>query len=79
MIGCNKVLVGNSWAGKRGRSFQAERGRKLRREIKSPDLGGEQPDQSPAEEGTECSVLSAPEVRCGIQNVPKLRNKCVSV
>lgn len=40
MIGCNKDLMDNSWAGRRGRNFQAVRGRKRRRKIKSPDLEG---------------------------------------
>lgn len=37
-IGCNKDLMGNSRAGRRGWNFQAERGRKQKTEIKSSDL-----------------------------------------
>lgn len=39
LIGCNKDLMANSWAGRRGQNFQAERGKK-QREIKSSNLEG---------------------------------------
>lgn len=47
LTGCNKDLMGHSWAGKRGRNVGAERGRTQRRETESSDLEGNSQTEAP--------------------------------